>query len=146
MTEIPTHALLITGFVTVMMVVVEYLNVLSSGQWQRRLSQQRWGQHLYAALLGAIPGCLGAFAITTMSSHGIVTLGVLVTTMIATTGDASFVILTVVPRQALLIFAILLLVSVGVGLLIDVFWRHRKNQSSLACKGLRVHNKYSCAI
>ena len=69
MTEIPTHALLITGFVTVMMVVVEYLNVLSSGQWQRRLSQQRWGQHLYAALLGAIPGCLGAFAITTMYSR-----------------------------------------------------------------------------
>ena len=146
MTEIAKHTLLITSFVTIMMVVVEYFNVLSSGRWQRLLSQQHRSQHLYAALLGAVPGCLGAFAITAMYSHGIVTLGVLVTTMIATTGDASFVILTVVPRQALLIFAILLLVSVGVGLLIDVFWRHRKNQSSLACKGLRVHNKYSCAI
>ena len=35
-----THALMITGFVFVMMLVIEYLNVLTQGVWQNELARQ----------------------------------------------------------------------------------------------------------
>ena len=97
--EIARTALMITGFVLVMMLLIEYLNILSEGVWQTRLSQHVWGQHLLAAFLGAIPGCLGAFAAVAMYAHGILTIGALVTAMIATSGDEAFIMLAMVPRQ-----------------------------------------------
>jgi len=39
------HALMITGFVFVMMLVIEYLNVLSRGAWQEALRGGRWRQN-----------------------------------------------------------------------------------------------------
>jgi hypothetical protein len=47
----------------------------------------RWPQYLIAAALGAIPGCLGAYAVVALYAHRKVTLGALVATMIATSGD-----------------------------------------------------------
>lgn len=37
-----THAIMITGFVFVMMLVIEYLNVLTQGAWQQGLRGSRW--------------------------------------------------------------------------------------------------------
>ncbi len=62
MISVVKHALMITGFVAVMMLVIEYLNVLSRGKWQEWISKRPWGQYLLAAFLGAVPGYLGAFA------------------------------------------------------------------------------------
>ena len=69
------HALLITGFVFVMMLVIEYLNVLSRGLWQASLRAGKWRQYLLAALLGVTPGCLGAFAVVSLYMHRIVSPG-----------------------------------------------------------------------
>lgn len=63
------HALVITGFVFVMMLVVEYVNVLTRGAIQQHLPQQRWSQLLLAAGLGITPGCLGAFVVVTLYAH-----------------------------------------------------------------------------
>ncbi len=54
------HALMITGFVFVMMLIIEYINVQTKGLWQNNLSESKWKQYFFAAILGAIPGCLGA--------------------------------------------------------------------------------------
>ena len=51
-----SHALLITGFVAIIMLVIEYVNVVSRGAWQERLSEHRVGQVVLAALLGSHPG------------------------------------------------------------------------------------------
>jgi len=72
--NVARHALMITGFVFVMMLVIEYLNVLTRGSWQQRLAKYKWGQLVLAALLGATPGCLGAFAVVAMYAHGILRL------------------------------------------------------------------------
>ena len=80
MIELVKTALMITGFVLGMMLLIEYLNVLSAGTWQKRLAHHTWGQYLLGAFLGATPGCLGAFAAVAMYSHGVLTLGALVTT------------------------------------------------------------------
>jgi len=37
------HAVMITAFVSVMMLVIEYVNVLTQGQWQARLSHRALG-------------------------------------------------------------------------------------------------------
>ncbi|SHJ94346.1 Putative, 10TM heavy-metal exporter [Malonomonas rubra DSM 5091] len=115
-----THALMITGFVFVMMLVIEYLNVLSQGLWKQGLRGSRWKQYLLAAFLGATPGCMGAFAVVALYSHRTVSLGALVTAMIATSGDESFVMLTLIPGTAGVVFLLLLLVGLTAGILTDL--------------------------
>jgi len=117
--DIFTHALMITGFVFVMMLVIEYLNVLTRGIWQQGLRGSRWRQYLLAALLGATPGCMGAFAVVALYSHRVVSFGAVVAAMIATSGDESFVMLSMVPATAGIIFLVLFVVGLGAGWLSD---------------------------
>ena len=111
-----THALMITGFVFMMMVVIEYLNVMSRGVWQRGLRGSRWRQYLLASFLGATPGCLGAFVVVSLYLHREVSLGALVVAMVATSGDESFVMLSMIPDQAPLVFILLFSVGLAAGL------------------------------
>ncbi len=113
------HALVITTFVFVMMLVVEYVNVLTRGAIQQHLPQKRWSQLLLAAGLGITPGCLGAFVVVTLYAHRALSLGALVAAMIATSGDEAFVMLALIPSDALLVMASLLVVGVLVGAVVD---------------------------
>ncbi len=45
-----THAIMITGFVLMMMLIIEYFNVLSRGVWQRGLRESPWRQYLLASM------------------------------------------------------------------------------------------------
>ena len=58
-------ACLITTFVFVMMLLIEYLNAVAGSLWQKILLGRRWKQYLVATLLGASPGCLGTFVVFT---------------------------------------------------------------------------------
>ena len=58
--QILRQTLMISAFVAVMMLIVEYLNVLTRGVLLGTLEGSRWRQYVLAAILGAIPGCLGA--------------------------------------------------------------------------------------
>lgn len=120
LSEIFNHTLMITGFVFVMMLVIEYVNVLSSGAWQQRLASARAGQYLFAALMGVIPGCLGAFIVVAMYSHRMLSLGAVVAAMIATSGDEAFVMLALIPKEALLLHALLFGIGVAGGFITDV--------------------------
>jgi len=120
MIELIKQALMITAFVFTMMLVIEYVNVLTRGAWQERLTRSRWGQYLLAAFLGATPGCLGAFAAAAMYSHGMLSLGAVVAAMIATSGDESFVILAMIPKQALVLFGVLFIFGIAAGALTDM--------------------------
>lgn len=140
MLHVFNHTLTITGFVFVMMLVIEYVNVLTSGVWQKRLARNRWGQYAVAALLGATPGCLGAFMVVGMYSHRMLTLGAVVTAMIATSGDEAFVMFAMIPRQAVMLGFALLVIGVFAGVLTDVFAR----KQSRGCTGLQVHDNNHC--
>jgi hypothetical protein len=130
-------AVLITAFVMAMMLLIEYLNVISAGAWQQRLAKHTWGQYLLGAFLGATPGCLGAFAAVTMYAHGVLTLGAVVTAMIATSGDEAFVMLALVPGQAVILMAILAVFGFGVGVLVDMVGGRRRTSQPAGC--LEVH-------
>jgi hypothetical protein len=134
------HAIGITGFVFVMMLVIEYVNVLTRGLLSKKLSRNRWGQYAVAALLGAIPGCLGAFMVVGMYSHRMLTVGAVVTAMIATSGDEAFVMFAMIPRQAIMLGIALVVIGILAGMLTDAFTRKQDQ----GCAGLEVHGDQQC--
>ena len=123
------HAVMITGFVFVMMLVIEYINVQTKGLWQSLVSDNKWKQYLFAALLGAIPGCLGAFTVVALFSHRLLSFGALVTAMIATSGDEAFVMFAMFPGDAALITAIIFAIGIIAGYLTDKFYKPTKRNS-----------------
>jgi hypothetical protein len=137
MIDLIKTALMITGFVLGTMLLIEYVNVLSAGSWQKRLAQHAWGQYVVAAFLGATPGCLGAFAAVAMYSHGVLTLGAVVAAMIAASGDEAFVMLAMIPAQALVLIGILFVFGAGVGVIVDLLSRNRRSRAGC----LEIHGQ-----
>jgi len=144
MIAIVKHALMITSFVAVMMLVIEYLNVLSRGKWQERLTNRPWGQYLLAAFLGATPGCLGAFAVVSMYAHRRLSLGAVVAAMIATSGDESFVLFAMVPRTAFLLTGLLFAIGIATGALADLLLKNRMTGKLSCCRDMTLHEEDHC--
>jgi hypothetical protein len=142
--DIVKHALMITGFVAAMMLVIEYLNVLSQGRWQERISASVWRQYLLAAFLGATPGCLGAFAVVAMYAHRRLSLGAVVAAMVATSGDESFVLLAMVPKTALGLTGLLFLIGIAAGALADRLLGHRLTAELSCTEDFHLHPETHC--
>jgi len=135
---------MITSFVFIMMLVVEYINVQSSGGWKRLFGGKPWRQYLLAAGLGALPGCLGAFTVVTLYSHGIVSFGALVATMVATSGDEAFVMFALIPRTAILITAILFFGAILLAYFVDALPWKLDFRQKLDFHSLPTHAKETC--
>jgi len=131
--------LTITWFVAVMMILVEYGNVLSVDRLRSALCGSRWTQYLVAALLGAVPGCLGAFVVVALFIHRSVRLGAVVACMIATSGDEAFVMLAIFPREALVMTLSLVVIGIAAGLLTDMAIGSPSPQDS--CGEMVVHDE-----
>ena len=143
--NIVKHAFMITSFVFIMMLVIEYLNVLSNGKWQKWICKYQKAQYFISSFLGFTPGCLGAFAVVSLFIHRIVTVGALVAAMIATSGDESFVMLAMFPQKALIIFLTLFGIGLISGYIVDLIPVFRKRKNLNDCKvGLQVHKNYQC--
>jgi len=127
-----------------MMLVIEYLNVLSRGKWQEQLTTRLWGQYLLAAFLGATPGCLGAFAVVSMYAHRRLSLGAVVAAMIATSGDESFVLFAMVPRTAFLLAGLLFLIGIATGSLTDLLLKNRMVGKLSGCQDMTLHEEDRC--
>ena len=138
------HALMITSFVFVMMLVIEYINVITSGTWQERMAERPWGQYLLAIALGATPGCLGAFMVVAMYSHRVVSLGALVAAMIVTSGDESFVMLAMIPKTVIMMTGIMAVIALAAGFLVDKIFASRKTACLAECEGLEIHPPHHC--
>ena len=137
-------SVMISGFVFIMMLVIEYINVQSKGIWQKHLTANKWKQYLIAGLLGAVPGCLGAFTVVTLFTHRLVSFGALVTTMIATSGDEAFVMFAMFPKKAILLTLILFVVGVLAGYLTDKFYKPKGILKDIADHNLPLHDEQDC--
>jgi hypothetical protein len=144
LSHVVKEAATITAFIFVMMLVIEYANILSQGKWQTSLRKYQWGQYLFAAFLGAMPGCLGPFAIVSMYAHRMVSFGAVVATMIATSGDESFVMLAMIPKQALLLTLILFFLGIGAGYFTDVVLKNAAVSPDAICGGYEFHLEEKC--
>ena len=136
LTESLRTAVLVTGLVVIMMMLIEVFNVSSSGRMFSGLKNRRFGQVLLSAALGAIPGCMGGFASVSLYTHGLISFGALIAMMIASSGDEAFVMLAMFPGWSAWIFLILFVVAVAVGLLVDLF--HSKYDG---CHSMSVHEQ-----
>ena len=137
------HALMITIFVVSMMLILEFINVVSRGRWLGKLQVFRLGQNVLGALLGGLPGCLGAFSVVTMYAHRVVKLGAVVATMIATSGDEAFVMFALFPREALWLTLLLILIGVVMGWITDRFLFPGR-EACVGCKaGFTLHEEHA---
>jgi hypothetical protein len=137
-------SLMITGFVAGMMLLIEYLNVLTSGHWSHWLARGRFAQYVVAALLGAIPGCLGAFTAVALYSHGLISFGAVAAAMIAASGDEAFVMLALIPGTALVLVAIMFVLAILAGFAID-FIAKKGLVSWPRCDALIIHPEENLA-
>lgn len=117
--DILRNSILITGLVVVMMMMIESLNIESGGLFFKGLRKTKIGQVIFGAVLGSIPGCMGGFATVSLYTHRMFSFGALVAMMIASSGDEAFVMLAMIPRQALVLFAILFVLAIAVGIITD---------------------------
>ncbi len=138
------HTLMITGFVFVMMLVIEYVNVQTKGLWQTNISQSRWKQYFFAAFLGAIPGCLGAFTAVALYSHRLISFGAIVTAMIATSGDEAFIMLAMFPAEAIWLTILIFVVGIGAGYLADQISFLAKFGEKFAENSFPIHEEEKC--
>ena len=136
LTESLRTAVLVTGLVVIMMMLIEVFNVSSSGRMFSGLRNRRFGQVLLSAALGAVPGCMGGFASVSLYTHGLISFGALIAMMIASSGDEAFVMLAMFPGKSAWIFLILFVVAVAVGLLVDLF-RSKYD----GCHSMSVHDE-----
>ena len=126
--DILRNSILITGLVVVMMMMIESLNIESRGLVFKGLRRTKVGQVIIAALLGSVPGCMGGFATVSLYTHRMFSFGALVAMMIASSGDEAFVMLAMIPEQALVLFALLFVIAVVSGVVIDKIydWGHSR--------------------
>ena len=143
--DITRQTILITGFVVAMMLVIEYANVLLRGKVRRWQRKGGWSQYVIAAVLGVLPGCLGPWALVALYSHGLVSVGALVTAMIATSGDEAYVMLALIPGTALKLFAGLMVCGVVAGAATD-FALRGKQLKGVECSGLVYHPKEATTL
>jgi hypothetical protein len=137
--EVLQHTLMVTLFVLVVMLMIEYITVQTRGRWSKPLGKSGILQILVAALLGLVPGCLGAFTAVSLYIHRTFSFAALLTTMIATTGDEAFVMFSMFPGKALELNIYIFIISVIVG---GIYYLFFKNKSPLRSdeKEISVHS------
>ncbi|KPJ50012.1 MAG: selenocysteine protein [candidate division Zixibacteria bacterium DG_27] len=136
------HSVVITIFVFGMMLITDYLNVLSRGKMASLIRGGRWRQYTTASFLGATPGCLGAFMNVSFYVHGLIGFGAIVGGMIATSGDEAFVMLALFPKTALLLFLLLFALGIVLAWLTDKVAPLFKVKPSEECEVELVHESH----
>lgn len=124
--DVITSTITITCLVMVMMLLIEFLNVSSSGKIFQKLQHKPYLQIVFATLLGLIPGCLGGFTIVSLFTHRLISFGALVAGMISTFGDEAFVIFAYSPQLALKLMVSLLIIGIIAGFLVNIFLKNKR--------------------
>ena len=138
--DILRNSILITGLVVIMMMMIESLNIESKGLFFKGLRKTKVGQVVIASLLGSIPGCMGGFATVSLYTHRMFSFGALVAMMIASSGDEAFVMLAMIPEQALIMFVVLFVLAIAVGIITD------KIYDKVHAKKCDLHDHEDCGV
>lgn len=98
----------VASYVALTLALYHYLSRFFSGQHYlvTIYHRSRHYQVMFAALLGALPGCGGAIIVTTQFVSGRVGFGALVAVLTSTMGDAAFLLLASQPDIGILVIAI----------------------------------------
>ncbi len=140
--KIVQESIQISLLVAVMMIAVDLLNVLTKNKLEAFFKNARkFRQYIFASLIGTVPGCIGGFTNVSLYMHGLISFGALAGSMISVSGDEAFVMLAMFPKEAIILFAILFVIGVFAGWLIDIIVKKYKISTCENCKEMVVHPK-----
>ena len=132
----------ITLLVTVMMILVDLINVWTKGKIEAFLRGKAKGtQYVVASLIGTVPGCVGGFTNVSLYLHGLISFGALSGSMISVSGDEAFVMLALFPKWAMILFAVLFVAGILGGYITDILVKKFNIKVCYSCKDLEVHPK-----
>jgi hypothetical protein len=126
--------------VALLMIIIEFLELKFKDKIREKITKRSVNQFVLASLLGSIPGCVDAFFIVSLYVHGLVGFGALAAVMLSTAGDEAFVMLTMIPETALLIFAISVILGIVGGFLADKIAKATKLKTSQPC-AIEIHEE-----
>lgn len=106
-------------FVGAVLLIFGYVNYKTQGRFVRTLENAKRLQPLLGALLGLTPGCGGAIFVMPLYLKGSVTFGTVIATLVATMGDAAFVLITTRPLDYLLVSGISFVAAIATGFIVD---------------------------
>lgn len=104
-TAISDAYLQVTVFVAATLALVYAFETAFRFDLGRTMERARYFQSPIAAFLGALPGCGGAIIVVTQYTRGLVSFGSIVSVLIATMGDAAFLLIAREPKTGLAIMA-----------------------------------------
>ena len=85
--------LAVTVFVAAMVLLFSWLQYFTAGRFVVWIRENTRFQPVIGAMMGLTPGCGGAIIVMPMYARGYVTYGTVIATLIATLGDAAFVLI-----------------------------------------------------
>ena len=85
--------LAVTVFVAAMVLLFSWLQYVTAGRFVVWIRENIRFQPVIGAMMGLTPGCGGAIIVMPMYARGYVTYGTVIATLIATLGDAAFVLI-----------------------------------------------------
>ena len=85
--------LAVTVFVAAMVLLFSWLQYVTAGRFVVWIRENTRFQPVIGAMMGLSPGCGGAIIVMPMYARGYVTYGTVIATLIATLGDAAFVLI-----------------------------------------------------
>ncbi|HIE15605.1 MAG TPA: hypothetical protein EYP69_01640 [Bacteroidales bacterium] len=138
------QSVMITGFVLIMMLVIEYVNVQTKNQWNQSLRKKPILQILLSAILGITPGCLGAYTVVSLYTHRLINFAALVTVMIATSGDEAFIMFSMMPDTAIKLNIIIFFIAMTTGILLVSFSKNKKPLLPVQEMHFKIHNDTKC--
>jgi len=131
--------------VVLLMTIIEFLELKYKNKIREKITAKPMNQYLIASLLGALPGCADAFFIVSLYVHGIVGFGALTAVMLSTAGDEAYVMLTMTPGPALIIFAICASLGALGGFIADKIAKRINLKTCQPCK-IEVHAEKTLTV
>ncbi len=138
--KISIETLQIVLLVFTMMVLVDLINVWTRGKIKTFLGKgKKYRQYIVTSFIGSLPGCLGSFTNVSLYIHGLISFGALTGAMAAASGDEAFVMLAMFPKTALLLIALLLVLGIFTGWLVDKTVKKFNIRTCSDCEKQLVH-------
>ena len=123
--DVLLNAVSITALVMVMLLLVEFINVSSSGKWMKKLQDRPLLQIMVAGVVGLIPGCLGGFAVISLFTHKMLSFPALIAGMISSFGDEMFILFAYSPSTTLFMAVILFIIGIISGIILFLFYKKK---------------------
>ncbi|WP_435195494.1 putative manganese transporter [Natronomonas sp. EA1] len=109
----------VSAFVAVTVLLFGLVQYRTNGALLTAIQKNERYQPLIGALMGLTPGCGGAIIMMPLYIRRTVSFGTVVATLIATAGDAAFVVLALAPKAAAVSYGIGFVTAVTFGYLVD---------------------------